>query len=56
MDLLLNNEWLIETSKSEMREYYTVKKINDPYEAKSKLFGLFEDTFSVNTINKRINY
>lgn len=53
---LLNQEWLIGTSSNEMREYYTVKKLEDPYEAKSKLFTIFEDTFSVDTIWWRINY
>ena len=56
MQSLLNTDFLIETSKSEMREYYTFKKLEDPYEAKSKLFWLFEDTFSVDTIRDRINY
>lgn len=56
MTSILDNSWLIETSKSEMRDFYTVKRMNDPYEAKAKLHGLFEDTFSVNTIRDRINY
>ena len=53
---LLNQEWLIWTSSNEMREYYTIKKLEDPYEAKSKLFSIFEDTFSVDPISWRINY
>ena len=56
MQSLLNTDFLIETSKSEMREYYSFKKLEDPYEAKSKLFWLFEDTFSVDTKRERINY
>ena len=56
MASILDKNWLTETSKSEMREFYTIKKMNDPYEAKAKLNGLFEDTFSVNTIRDRINY
>jgi hypothetical protein len=30
-----------------MRDYYIAKKYLDPYEAKSKLFLILEDTFSV---------
>jgi hypothetical protein len=56
MSLLLDETLLIQTSNVKMREYYAFKKLNDPYEAKSKLFNIFEDTFSVDTINNRINY
>jgi len=35
---LLDKELLISTSNQYMREYYTFKKLEDPYEAKSKLF------------------
>lgn len=56
MSELLDEELLINTSNQYMREYYTFKKLEDPYEAKSKLFWLFEDTFSVDTIWNRINY
>jgi hypothetical protein len=56
MTALLKPENLISTSNDEMREFYTVKKLNDPYQAKVKLNTMFEDTFSVNTIYERINY
>ncbi len=56
MTSLLNTDWLIDDSNVDMREYYAFKKLEDPYEAKAKLFWLFEDTFSVDTIRNRINY
>jgi hypothetical protein len=31
-----------------MSKYYSYKKYYDPYEAKAKLFLIFEDIFSVN--------
>jgi|TARA_Y100001960_G_C14404271_1_gene694992 hypothetical protein len=40
-----------------MYEYYLAKKYFDNYEAKAKLFMIFEDTFSVNISNsKKIDY
>ena len=56
MSWLLNTDWLIEDYNLDMREYYAFKKLEDPYEAKAKLFWIFEDTFSVDTIRDRINY
>ncbi len=53
---LLSWDWLEDTSNWNMREYYLYKKLYDPYEAKSKLFSVFEDTFSVDTRRNRINY
>jgi hypothetical protein len=38
MSSILDPEWLSQTSNVGMREYYTFKKLNDPYEAKAKLF------------------
>lgn len=56
MSELLDESWLNKTSDLWMREYYALKKLEDPYEAKSKLFSIFEDTFAVDTIYNRINY
>ena len=53
---LLSWEWLDAIYSWDMRQYYLYKKLYDPYEAKSKLFTLFEDTFSVDPIWGRINY
>ncbi len=42
---------------SDMYNYYLAKKYFDNYEAKAKLFMIFEDTFSVNLNNgKKIDY
>ena len=44
-------------NRNDMYEYYLAKKIYDPYEAKSKLFLMFEDIFSVNVSwSKNITY
>lgn len=45
------------TNTSNMRDFYISKRVLDPYQAKSKLFMIFEDTFSVFYSNsKDINY
>lgn len=36
------------TDTNKMRRYYNYVRYKDPYEAKRKFFGLFEDIFSVN--------
>jgi hypothetical protein len=38
MSSILNTDWLIDDYNKDMREYYTFKKLEDPYEAKAKLF------------------
>lgn len=44
-------------NRNDMYEYYLAKKLYDPYEAKSKLFLMFEDIFSVNVSwSKNITY
>jgi hypothetical protein len=40
-------------SSNSMYNYYLAKKTYDPYEAKSKFFTIFEDTFSVNNSNSK---
>ncbi len=44
-------------NRNDMYEYYLAKKLYDPYEAKAKLFLMFEDIFSVNVSwSKNITY
>ncbi len=44
-------------NRNDMYEYYLAKKLYDPYEAKAKLFLIFEDIFSVNVSwSKNITY
>ena len=50
LDNLLGNDL------SNIKKYYIYKKYLDPYDAKAKLFLMFEDIFSVNTIRDRIFY
>jgi hypothetical protein len=35
------------TDAGQMRRYYAFQYLRDPYEAKKKFFGLFEDIFPV---------
>lgn len=57
IDTLTNDPDFDVNDRNDMYEYYLAKKLYDPYEAKAKLFLLFEDTFSVNVSgSKNISY
>lgn len=47
LQTILNKPNFSVTNWDHMKSYYLVKKWNDPYQAKAKLFTIFEDIFSV---------
>lgn len=60
-DSILNSyassTWFSITSQDSMRKYYQMKYFYDPYEAKAKLFTVFEDTLaSAPDSWRKINY
>lgn len=57
----LFDSWLYDSNSfdnwtTNMRKYYMYKKYLDPYEAKAKLFLIFEDIFSVDYRNNSIEF
>lgn len=47
LNSIMTSTWFSITNWDHMKSYYLVKRWEDPYQAKSKLFSIFEDIFSV---------
>ncbi|MEA3304745.1 MAG: DUF1800 family protein [Patescibacteria group bacterium] len=45
-----------ENDRTKMEKYYVAKRYLDPYQAKAKLFAIFEDIYAVDQIRDRIDY